>query len=290
VIPPENNYKQLDIFVRLKSRLTNPIAVSSVQRDPGHDLALLQLAKPTSADAGGPRCPMPVIVQDTLAPMGTSIYLLGYPLDQDLSLSGGLISNHGDGSRWQTDTVMNSGNSGGPAFEEHGSLVGIAVGGIVKWTFGGETHNVNGVNFLIPTSVIVASPVFKPVLDLPNDRRCWVDASTAISFALPPPIAQSARLNRTYTVNETKDDHPVLLASHSRTYDKPFAAEPGYRIVGCNWRAESANHANDITCNIAAGGASATFSFRLESGPQVDQWRGWWAGSVTVSQALSTAQ
>jgi hypothetical protein len=286
VIPLESNYKQLQIFVRLKSRLTNPVSVTAIHRDPQRDLALLEI--PTVSNADGARCPMPVILQPDLAPVGTSVFVMGYPLDQDLSLSGGLVSNHGgQDPRWQTDSVVNPGNSGGPVFEEHAALVGIAVGGIVKWTYGGETHNVNGVNFFIPSSEIVASPLFATITGLPPDRRCWTEAETFTAIATnKAAVPNPTRINRNYTISETKDDHPVVLASHSRDYSKRFEAEPGYRVVACTFHAESANHSSDPVCNIGAGGNLADFTFRLESGPQFDRWRGWWAGIVTLSQEI----
>ncbi len=296
VVPDANNYKKLDIFIRLKSRLNNPISATVLARDTQRDLALLQLGTPVS-DAGGKRCPVPIVVKPSQAPTGTTALVLGFPLNQDLSLSSGLVSNHGSPPkemRWQTDTVMNPGNSGGPVFEDHGFLLGIAVGGVVQWTFGGETRNVNGVNFFIPASEVVASPLYQHINDIAEDKRCWrvaqeelvVDANASIAVDTSSSKAPlgPAKLDRSFTVSETKDDHPVALASHSRNYQSRFAAEPGYKIVACTPKPESANHANDITCNIESGGGAAVFAYRLESGPAVDRWRGWWAGYVTLRQ------
>ncbi|MGY8680459.1 serine protease [Bradyrhizobium sp. UFLA05-153] len=297
VIPDANNYKRLDIFVRLKSRLNNPKSATLLARDSQRDLALLQLTAPVS-DAGGTRCPMPILVKPSQAPMGTTVLVLGFPLNQDLSLSGGLISNHGAPPkeiRWQTDTVMNPGNSGGPVFEDHGFLLGIAAGGIVEWTFGGETRKVNGVNFFIPASELIASPLFQQIDKIPEDKRCWrvspedlvVDASTQITIndgGSPKAPLGPPKLDRSFTVSETKDDHPVTFASHSRNYQSRFQAEPSYKIVACTPKAESANNAHDISCNIDSGGRSAVFAYRLESGPAMDRWRGWWAGYVTLRQ------
>jgi hypothetical protein len=301
VIPAENNYKRLDIFIRLKSRLNSPKSATILVRDPKRDLALLQLGAPV-ADAGGDRCPMPILVKPVQAPMGTTVYVLGFPLNQDLSLSGGLISNHGAPPteiRWQTDTVMNPGNSGGPVFESHGFLLGIAASGIVKWTYGGETHDVDGVNFFIPASELIASPVFPHINGIAEDKKCWrvlqddlsVDASIAIATndATSKARVGPEKLDRNYTVSETKDDHPVVFASHSRNYQSHFQAELGYKIVACTPKAQSANHAHDITCNIDSGGGSAVFAYRLESGPSVDQWRGWWTGFVTLRQERKPA-
>lgn len=302
VIPDANNYKRMEIFIRLKSRLNNPQAATVLVRDPKRDLALLQLSTPVS-DAGGKRCPMPIVVKPSQAPMGTTVLVLGFPLNQDLSLSGGLISNHGappQEIRWQTDTVMNPGNSGGPAFEDHGFLLGIASGGVVKWTFGGETRDVNGVNYFIPALELVASPLFQYIEKIPEDKRCWrvfqedlvADANMSVAIddaGSPKPPLGPNKLDRSYTVSETKDDHPVALAPHSKDYQSRFQAEPGYKIVACTPKAESANNAHDITCNIDSGGRSAVFAYRLESGPAYDRWRGWWAGYVTLRQERMAA-
>lgn len=123
---------------------------------------------------------MPVIDDNRQAPMGTQLYLLGYPLDLDLSISSGLISNQTNpNGRWQTDTVMNVGNSGGPAFNEFGALLGIAVGGIVKW----NEAQVSGVNFIIPATVITASPLYNMIAAIPQPYVCWTKwVDTTISF------------------------------------------------------------------------------------------------------------
>ncbi|NBJ10937.1 S1C family serine protease [Microvirga arsenatis] len=281
VIPNEQNYKSLVVAVRLKSRLLSPHAVKAIHRDEERDLALLEFAG-AATSAGGPRCPMPVVLDAARAPMGTAIYMMGFPVDQDLSVTDGLISNHnGPKNQWQTDAPVNPGNSGGPVFDKTGAFVGIAVGGVVNWTIGGETRRVVGVNFLIPAARIVNSPLFGKISALPAERRCWTeDTGPPVSQAVAPP----PRIRKTYTVAETKDDHPVAFAPHSETYTKTFGAEPGYRITECTWNALSENHHGDLACNIGPGGASATFLFRLTSGPMVDQWRGWWGGTVTLAQ------
>ena len=77
----------------------------------------MELSQSAGNSRGASRCPMPVINDNQQAP----IYLLGYPLDLDLSISSGLISSQtSPNGRRQTDTIMNVGNSGGPAFNEFG--------------------------------------------------------------------------------------------------------------------------------------------------------------------------
>ena len=285
VIPREGDYRTLVVSVRLKSRLLAPLRVKAVLRDAERDLALLELGAPVTG-TGGPRCPMPVLGKAEDAPMGTTVLVLGFPLNQDLSISGGLISNHDGGKgRWQTDTLINPGNSGGPAFNQDGVLLGIAVGGITKWSFGDEVRDVAGVNFIIPASAIVASPLFAAISGMAASRRCWKnlelnEPASPTTVGLPAP----ERLSRSYFVSETKDDHPVVFAPHSRTYEKSYFAEPGYRVTSCTWSGSSENHQDDVACEVQPDGALSVFSFRLTSGPAVDRWRGWLAGTVMLVQ------
>lgn len=296
VLPVENNYKQLVVWVRLGSRLRNPTRASIVGRDVLRDLALLSLSQ-TSTQQG---CPIPVVTKASDTPMGTNLYVLGYPVNQDLSISDGLLSTHSGTlppkqPRWQTNSTMNVGNSGGPVFHENGALVGFAVGGIDDWDIGKNTKvKISGVNFVIPVSEFVSSPLYNELTKLPANERCWqmpdrLAASATVKTTSPsdgssrPPLS---KITRSYEVRETKDDHPVALAPHSKVYEKKFVAEPGYRITGCTYAAESANKARDVACNIFDGGSRAVFSFRLESGPAIDRWRGWWGGSVNLAQEL----
>ncbi|MES0101727.1 serine protease [Mesorhizobium sp. M0019] len=285
VIPREQNYQKLDISVRLMSRLLNPLSIRSVMRDPQRDLALLELASPV-ANASGKRCPMPVIIDPTDVPKGTSIYIMGFPLNQDLSIAGGLVSNQNAGNGyWQTDTLINPGNSGGPAFDNRGALVGIATGGIVKWNDGGGERDVAGVNFIIPSTTITDSPLYATISGIPEIRRCWTTFSRVDAVVPILKESRAKQLNRTYSVSTTKDDHPKLEPD-SRTYDQTFQADPDYQITKCTWSGLSENHHHDLICNIGADRMSATFSFRLESGPMFDRWRGWWTGTVTLEQEL----
>lgn len=327
VIGREGNYKSFEVNARLGSRNANPIKVTAVHRDDARDLALLELSQPAGNSGGASRCPMPVIDDNQQAPMGTQLYLLGYPLDLDLSISSGLISNQtSPNGRWQTNTIMNVGNSGGPAFNEFGALLGIAVGGIVKW----NEADVVGVNFIIPATVIAASPLYSMIAAIPKPSVCWTKwVETTISFEnwtklnsthvqtqanagvkipeilsgaihtlLPEdrrlivniPVSQLVDpklIERAYTVDKTKDDHPVVFAEHSADYAEIFPAEPGYRITGCTWHVETANGASNIGCAINGGGAEVRFTYRLTSGPAVDRYRGWLGATVNVSQTLA---
>lgn len=285
ILPDPQNYKTQIVNVRLGTRLNDPLAVSAIVRDPERDLALLVLAKDVSAlDAG--KCAVHPVADGKMAPAGTTLYLLGYPLNQDLSIASGLVSNQtsSNGERWQTDTVMNPGNSGGPAFTSGGLLAGIAVGGIVTWSSQGEVRRAEGVNFIIPSTVILASPILAQVQALTPDRNCWKLSGPASDPIILTVDDELPGFSRSFTVSRTKDDHPYPFKSDTDDYPPEiFTAEPGYRLTECVVQPVSANHAN-TSCKISDDGVSATFNLSLTSGPLYDQWRGWWDGTVILKQ------
>lgn len=311
LVPAETNFRKLEIFVRLGSRDSAPIIVSSVRRDPTRDLAVLKLAQPVSLPTK-PNCPIRMMDQSQSVPIGSSIFVLGYPVDQDISISPGIISNKtGPNGRWQTSAPLNPGNSGGPAFGESGMLVGFAVGGIVRWQHGDTVMAVQGVNFVIPTLSLLSGPLVQDLNALPASAKCWALASSTTPFDVTvfssltnatltcaisaqgeatcsqkaTPAPQSPlKFARSFTVTRIKDDHPNPLQKDYRMYQDKFAAEPGYRIKECRWQSSSENHLDSINCDIDPTGTSATLNYRLFSGPSFDRYRGWLYTTVTLRE------
>lgn len=85
--------------------------------------------------------------------VGDSVYVIGNPLgDLTFTLTNGVVSalnrliETGDGltiNMFQTNAAVNSGNSGGPVFDEHGYVVGIAS---AKYA----SSSIEGLSFCIP--------------------------------------------------------------------------------------------------------------------------------------------
>lgn len=82
---------------------------------------------------------------------GEEIYAIGSPGGLDKTLTKGIISASGNrrllplGDTIQVDAPINSGNSGGPAIDESGNLVGVVFAGIEMF---------EGINFIIPAQWI----------------------------------------------------------------------------------------------------------------------------------------
>lgn len=120
---------------------------SLIRSDAKRDVALLKI----NAYSG----PYLNISPDPIG-LGSTIYVVGTPLSEALgfSITQGILSANRkiDGQDYfQTDAAVSPGNSGGPAFNEFGNVIGITVSGY--FTQDGASKNIN---YLIPISDALA--------------------------------------------------------------------------------------------------------------------------------------
>lgn len=121
---------------------------------PGKDVAILKIEQNN--------LPTVPVGDDTTMKVGDPIIVLGYPggaeifeinrqqMGVESTLNQGDLSARktmpGGWSALQTSAEINHGNSGGPAFNDRGEVIGLA-------TFGSPEEDVRGINFLVPISV-----------------------------------------------------------------------------------------------------------------------------------------
>ncbi|NUN47621.1 MAG: trypsin-like peptidase domain-containing protein [Candidatus Brocadiae bacterium] len=90
--------------------------------------------------------------------IGQDLFVIGNPLGLEHSVTTGIVSAFGRmGGRIQTNALINHGNSGGPAFDMEGRVIGVSVSGAVaNYAFDGQKVEVPqpGINFLIPINHI----------------------------------------------------------------------------------------------------------------------------------------
>jgi len=126
---------------------------------PGKDVGIIKVEKTN--------LPTVRLGDDTHVVTGDRIYVIGYPAVATFhellsaesviepSLTSGLISARkkmqGGWDTLQTDAAITHGNSGGPAFNEKGEVIGIATFGSIDYQRGGQ--EVQGMNFLVPISI-----------------------------------------------------------------------------------------------------------------------------------------
>lgn len=124
----------------------------------GKDVAIIKIEKNN--------LPTVPLGNDSTVTTGERIYVIGYPgvatfhpilAEESViepTLTSGLISARktakGGWETLQTDAAITHGNSGGPAFNEKGEVIGIATFASIDYERGAE---VQGMNFLVPVNV-----------------------------------------------------------------------------------------------------------------------------------------
>ena len=110
--------------------------VNVVVADKHNDLAILKIEDNSFV----PLTALNYNVKTEISAVGTSVFALGYPLTEimgkEVKYTDGKISAKsgykGDISNYQISVPIQPGNSGGPLFDENGSLLGITTSGINK--------------------------------------------------------------------------------------------------------------------------------------------------------------
>ena len=150
------NYHVIDGCDVVKVRHNNEIYNSSVVVfDSKNDLAVVS----TELDAS---------VFSTLSPqqypsLGEEVTVLGYPLNSmlgsSLKLTTGILSSHtgirGDSSVYQISAPIQSGNSGGPVYDEAGEVLGVAVSTLDPLVMAKHTGSLpQNVNYAVKSTVL----------------------------------------------------------------------------------------------------------------------------------------
>ena len=181
------NYKKVEVtadFTREAQLKGVPLSV--VARNPTLDLAIVKIE--SSLDQS---CCRPVLFgsQDTVEP-GDKVYFLGYPgaLQYVAGNSGEIQTLYSDTGWWQLASIMNSGNSGGPVFDDRGLCIGVAAGGLSEVVIDGKPVSITGINFVVPIhlaihSILSGSKVYS---QLPDEAAVQeVKAGETVRKALP---------------------------------------------------------------------------------------------------------
>lgn len=119
-----------------------PIPAQVLGRDQKRDMAVLKV------EASGLRA----LPYASAAPrQGDEVLVFGYPMagvlgSTSVSVTRGIISAYNDRfEMYQIDAAANPGNSGGPALNPRGEIIGMLIGGL---------REASGVNFLVPFTVL----------------------------------------------------------------------------------------------------------------------------------------
>lgn len=273
----ESNYRSVVINVRLFDHKSQPVTARVVARDVQRDLAALRVDKPFIVGEG---CPINARLDppDDLSP-GSSLFVMGFPVGQPLSIYGkGVLSNK-QSRRWQTDVTLNPGNSGGPIFDQSLHLVGFGLSGVTSTIDG---TRVVGVNFLVPLVELMASDVGKFVMSS-NFANCWntkfdaielessfIDMTKNLSNALPATMRRSYPLSFAF-----RRDSKII----SQTLEPPA----NYRIARCELDRLAMRGVVDATCRVTGDNVAIVNATLKEPGPDsTSTIQGQWIGSAAL--------
>jgi len=189
----------------------------TVADDPGLDLALLKLE--------GDDHPFVGFGQSADLAVGEDLVILGYPLGLlSITATRGILSARHSG--WlQTDATANPGSSGGPAFNMHGEVIGVATAKL------GGALRVENVNLLIDGDLV------RQTVD------AWIAAHRAGAPVAPgaqpapaPPSAPSAPPAETssWTIQTSHDD----VTGEERVYAYAPGSDESFTVVRCTTAAQ----------------------------------------------------
>lgn len=113
----------------INSDFTKKYSAKVIIEDKTNDIAIIKIDDPTFTGLGT----IPYAIKNTQDDVGSSIFVLGYPLratmGDEIKLTNGIISSksgfQGDITAYQISAPIQPGNSGGPLFDDKGNLIGI---------------------------------------------------------------------------------------------------------------------------------------------------------------------
>jgi hypothetical protein len=186
----------------------------------GKDVAILKIEKTN--------LPTVPLGDDATISTGERIYVIGYPgvatfhpllAEESViepTLTSGLISARktakGGWETLQTDAALTHGNSGGPAFNERGEVIGIATFASIDYEREAE---VQGMNFLVPVNV--AKQLLREINVTPQESQ--LSKVYEEGLALYDKQQYKAALEKFREVNELNPGYPYVTKyiSDSRT-------------------------------------------------------------------------
>lgn len=128
--------------------------------------------------------------------VGSRLYTIGFPLENDRSLADGVLSNKdGPQGLWQITVPLSYGNSGGPIAVRDSKVVGLVRGGIT---------NAQLINFMIPNNLLAPLYIAAGIT--------WPPYDGSIEDITPGPVQN---LERTLSISrqDTQKCHEVVVVT-----------------------------------------------------------------------------
>ena len=241
------------------------VSAPIVADDPDLDLAILKLP--------GDNHPFVSFGRSADLAIGEDLVILGYPLGlQTLTVTSGILSaRHSD---WlQTDATANPGNSGGPAFNMRGEVVGVATSKL------GGAQRVENVNLLIDGDLVrqtvdawIAShrggapapaPAPQPQPAAPGAPPAPPAPAPATNWTLKTTQDQVTGAARTFAFARGSDDSAVVVRCRTSEQELDIYVDFGdFTYLSTSWRSNAIEVQwrwnDDATTNSGQWGVSTS--------------------------------
>ena len=147
--------KNIDVAVTQNGK-TTIYSAKSIISDKTNDLAIIKITDPTYVRLSA----VPYSIGSSTKDVGTKVFAMGYPflsvLGTEIKVTDGIISSktgyQGDITTYQISAPIQRGNSGGPLFDNNGTIVGITNAGVESMQNVGYAIKVSYLRNLIDAS------------------------------------------------------------------------------------------------------------------------------------------
>jgi len=279
------NYKSVNIDVSIGPK-DQAVALSAtvVQRDAARDVALLRVTTPTPLSAV-------TLGVSKGVETGSEVSVMGFPLTLGLSIVKGVISNE-DGDRWQTDSALNRGNSGGPVFDEFGHVIGMAMSGVVE----ADGITVEGVKFFTPVDLFRPLVSRRSPASETQTAKCGSCHAGQITRNATEPDGKNEFLLRYPRLPSQRVPAPVETFSRSfpisgtlknagtaPEFTREFEPDAGYTFTEAQLLPMAESGMSNATARLVEGGKRAVVTFKLTR-PQTGA-PAWYFATLVTQQA-----
>ena len=233
----------------------------------GQDFALLKFLAASNTEFSKVS-----VSRDLLVPSGGTVFALGFPYKRDIHPLQGNVSNHnGPRGAWQTSLHAHPGMSGGPVFDDSGSLVGLVAGG---------DPSSPGLDFVLPVRYALDLLLSAGAVQLADLTPTLLQGGMTQVVGTPQIVGPA--VTRVFDVKLVNDVHTKLFEEHTAKISQTISAPTGFEFKFVKFNPTSKARAGKETISLSEDKTNVTISAPLTSGPIVDRYRGWLKGELAV--------
>jgi hypothetical protein len=161
--------------------------------------------------------------------------------------------------------------SGGPVFDDSGSLVGLVAGG---------DPSSPGLDFVLPVRYALDLLLSAGAVQLADLTPTLLQGGMTQVVGTPQIVGPA--VTRVFDVKLVNDVHTKLFEEHTAKISQTISAPTGFEFKFVKFNPTSKARAGKETISLSEDKTNVTISAPLTSGPIVDRYRGWLKGELAV--------